>query len=307
MTEAVLDTDLRISWSRLRTHAECNRRSYLLRQGKSSPAKNVRDYFPGMVVDRLMRDWLDDPLRRPGQMRAGVTAMITRLQNVAAQEEDGVVRWRNPADRAEVVQFCADLVGRLEPILDEHIVPFPHEQAVRFKQPLVVPYLDGRPARIHLTGELDLLVRRPDGWVVWDLKGTRDNSYWRKVLGQLIFYDLYVSLAKGQRTARVGLIQPMCDQPVVDFEVSDDMRNTLLSRIASMALDVWRDAKDCTTTIGHCTRCVVKHARPKFGPDALSGPAGGSGQQIAQALRAEVSRAEVSRAEISRAAIGGTT
>ena len=53
-----------------------------------------------------------------------------------------------------------------------------------------------RPATVReilLVGEIDLLVFDREGRViVWDLKATKNNEYYRKVLGQLAFYALAV-------------------------------------------------------------------------------------------------------------------
>ena len=57
---------LRLSWSQLRTHDECNQKSFLMRSGKRSKVTDLRNFFHGMVVDRAMRDWLNNPMRTAG-------------------------------------------------------------------------------------------------------------------------------------------------------------------------------------------------------------------------------------------------
>ena len=256
-----------ISWSSLRTHMECKRKSALVRAGRSHKARDMRVFFHGMVVDRLMRDWLEDPQRLPGQMVARVDAAIERVAKDAIESEDGVVRWRHANDRKELRAFCTELVTRLEPILDRLITPHEFHSALRFREHLTVPYLDGTPTQIRITGEMDLLVHTAAGeWIVWDLKGTADDSYWRKVLGQLVFYDLAVALRHGERTSRVGLIQPMCTEPVKEFVLGDEQRNQLLVHIAGMATDIWRDDQTCKESTAGCGWCEVRHACPRFDP-----------------------------------------
>lgn len=263
-----------ISWSGLRAHLECTQRSALLRAGKRAPTQNLRNYFHGMVVDSVMRDWLDDPQRRPGTMPGRVEEYITRMSADAKTNGDGVVRWKHPGDRAELHEFCVELLHRLEPILTELVLPHRFVTAHRFAQPVAVPYLDGTPTTVILRGETDLLtVERPGRLTVWDLKGTRDDSYWRKVTGQLVFYDLAMLAATGQPTTRVGLIQPMCTQPVVHFTVTEDQRRQVWAAITRMATDIWRGEATCRTDTDRCFMCEVSHACPRYDTGSSFGAA----------------------------------
>ncbi len=280
-----------ISWSQLRAHDECKQKSALLRAGHRAAAQNIRGYFHGMVVDKVMRDWLADPYRRAGQMLERVDAYISECAQAAVDDGDGVVRWRHADDRAELTEFCRDLLTRLEPILDELVLPYEFDSAYRFRLPVTVPYLDGTPTTIFLRGEMDLRTREGDGWAVWDLKGTRDDSYWRKVLGQLVFYDLAVLADQGVGTRRVGLIQPMCRQPVLEWTLTAEHRNQMWAAILRMAGDIWVGEAACKATTDGCTFCEVRHACPRYRPVGktihLGGPtpAPASGQ-LSTALRA---------------------
>lgn len=258
---------IRISWSGLRAHADCRQKSYLIRSGKRSKAADLRLFFHGMVVDKAMVDWLLNPNRSAGDMKAAVDGLIDSVAQEAVDSGDGVVRWRHRGDRAELREFCIELVDKLEPILHERILPHPFEVRRRFTVPVTMPYLDGTPTTVLLTGEMDLLVQH-DGWVVWDLKGTRDNDYWRKVLGQLVFYDLATLALHGEPSRLTGLIQPMCNQPVVEFELNNDQRTVMWTRIQAMAEDIWRENNECKKTTGGCNWCEVKHACPRYQPDS---------------------------------------
>lgn len=275
---------VRVSWSMLRVHAECKQKSLLLRSGKRSSVQNTRNYFHGNLVDRAMRDWLADGDRRPGQMAARVDELMAALPAESAETGDGVVRWRTATDKAEVREFCHELLIRLEPILYRMVVPYEFESATRFKVPVTVPYLDGTPTTILLSGETDLIVRDP-GWVVLDLKGTRDDDYWRKVLGQLVFYDLYV-LARtgGQTTSRVGLIQPMCNEQVRQFAVTNQARNEMWARILRYVNDVWTTSAACKDGTSGCNYCEVKHACPRYQPLAGNVMSLGAGLRQAAGL-----------------------
>ena len=213
---------LKVSWSQLRNHEECHRKSYLLRSGKKAKVTNVRNFYHGSVVDQVMRDWLESPLRQPG----GMQKMVDRVMSEVADEAKGndqLIRWRNAQDKEDVRQFCLTLVERLEPILRERVLPFQHEVGKWFKVPIQLPDPYGVLREVTLIGEMDLLCY-DDGPIVWDLKGTADDQYWRKVLGQLTFYDIVITISSGQRTRKTGLIQPMCSEPVLEFVIDDAMR-----------------------------------------------------------------------------------
>jgi PD-(D/E)XK nuclease superfamily len=254
---------LSISWSSLRAHLECRQKAFLLRSGKRSPSGNIRQFFHGTVADRIMRTWLLDP--QPGAMPGMVRATMDEEETKARETGDGVVRWRTPTDRAEMEEFCVELVTRLEPLLDEHVLAYDYDTAVRFKAPIQVPYLDGRPAWINLSGEIDLITRDPGGnYRVWDLKATADDSYWRKTLGQLTFYDVCVQEMVGVPPVLSGLIQPMCKAPVLTFSFGEKERTQLLAAVARMASDIWqRDFRTKDGTSG-CSWCPVRHACERY-------------------------------------------
>ncbi len=257
-----------ISWSSLRAHEECKQRALLRRTGHSSPAKNIRSYFHGMVVDRIMRAWLTDPDHPAGGMRAMVDTIIETEALAAKTGGDGIVRWRHASDKDDVRRFCLDLCARLEPILRDLVLPYPFANGLRFAIPLTAPHPDGGTGTVKLTGELDLLVRTPPGAVIWDLKGTADNAYYRKVLGQLVFYDIAMTIQDGAYPVGAGFIQPMCDEPVMAVSITGEERAGLLSRIMRMADDMWREAAPCTSSTSQCGFCDVTHACARFQPIA---------------------------------------
>lgn len=273
---------IRLSWSQLRVHEECKMKSHLIRTGHRSPVKNVRNYFHGMVVDRVMRDWLASPDHAPGAMIAMVDAMVDEVEREAVEGGDGIVRWRNASDRTELRQFCVELVRRLEPILYEKVLPYPFESATRFDVLVNIPAPDWTPATIRLTGEMDLLVQN-NGWEIWDLKGTKDDGYYRKVIGQLIFYDLAILALHGEPSANVGLIQPMCTEPILAFSISDEDRRQLWSRIVRMAHDIWTSHRPCKDGSDGCQWCEVGHACPRYKPNGKTMTLGMALRQAAHA------------------------
>ena len=255
---------LRLSWSALRVHDECHMKSRLVRQGRKNPAADIRGYFHGTVVDRIMRDWLEDP--KPGEMLSMLETYIDKCEQEAKENEDGVVRWKHTNDRQQMTEFCAELLMRLEPILEELVIPFEYEPAKRFAVPYTIPYLDGSPTQIVLSGEIDLLTRNDGKWGLWDLKATKDDGYWRKTVAQLTFYDICIEAMFGNSPTDAGLIQPMCKERVLRVKIGEQERLELLARIVRMAQAMWRKDASLAPDSKVCHNCAVKHACPKFDP-----------------------------------------
>ena len=257
---------INVSWSALRTHEECRMKGRLMREGKRTPVTNLRNFYQGMVVDSVMQAWLADPNRQPGQMVAMVDDQIDKGAEDARVSGDGIVRWRHPGDRDEVRAFCIECVRRLEPLLVQHVTRHRFYAPFRFKVPIRMPDVDP-DLTINLTGEMDLLIDRQPGWVVLDLKGTGDDQYYRRVIGQLVFYDLAVLGLHGERTLHTGLIQPMCTEPWLRFDITEQMRRELWARIARMVAEIRADDLPCKEGTGGCSWCEVRHACPRYSPD----------------------------------------
>lgn len=266
MTERDPNAPIRISWSQLRTHSECKQKSYLQRTGHRSPTADKRNMFPGTVVDRVMRDWLNLENPEPHLMPSMVESILQREETESIENGDGIVKWRDQSDKTRVLKWCIELVKRLEPCLNALVLPYPYEPAKRFVSPLWLPYMDGTPKEVHLIGEIDLLVGEAlPRYAVWDLKATEDNSYWRKTLGQLVFYDLAVqTMFETEPCTRTGLIQPMCKEPVLYFDFGEDEYRQMWGRIHRYALDVWRNNETPKESTAGCSWCDVYHACRKY-------------------------------------------
>jgi len=268
-TEDTKPQPFRVSWSSLQAWEMCKQRGWLLSQRKSSPVKDSRNFFHGTVVDRIMRNWLDDP--QPGVMPKMVDDYMESCEQEALETGDGVVKWKHRTDKADLREFCVTLTKKLEPILYKLVVPFDYEPAKRFKIPMTLPGINNEPTEIFLTGEFDLLVRENSHFNVWDLKATADNNYWKKTLGQLVFYDLAVYAMMGESPVRSGLIQPMCDQEVLEFSFTNDDRRAMLARIMTMLRAVWTEDHSPKADSVGCSWCSVRHACEKYKKPNLVG------------------------------------
>lgn len=260
---------IRISWSSLRTHAECKQRSYLARRHNLATIDNKRNFLPGSVTDRVVRKWLNgDPEHNRGIMPDMVDDEIDSSKAELVEKGEGVVRWRDPGDRARVKEECIEAVTKIEPDLMKYVVPFDYWADHHFETKLQLTHPRGESGTVVLNGYMDILVRdAASRWAVWDVKHTRDDDYWRKTVGQLGFYDLSVELDHGQPTAITGLLQPLCKQRVKPYFPSAESRAQLLARIHAMALDIWNDVRTpITGKPGECSWCPTKHACEKFQP-----------------------------------------
>jgi PD-(D/E)XK nuclease superfamily len=260
---------IKVSWSRLRDHMECHQKAALKEQRKKAASTDIRNFFPGTVVDICMRRWLDQDSPQVGEMTAMLDQVLVDAEREAQETGDGIVRWRHLGDRDEVRASCRELLERLEPILVELALDesLDYVPARRFRAPLVVPYLDGSPQHIWIVGEMDLFTQtraQPCQYRVWDLKNTRNKDYWRKVTGQLLFYDLATFCLHRSWTVECGLIQPLCPEPVLRFRFTEQHRRELWSAVARYATDVWRKDDAPKLTTEGCDWCEVKHACIRF-------------------------------------------
>ena len=258
---------VRISWSGLRTHEECKQRGYLTRTGKKATLDNQRNFFPGNVTDRTVRRWLEEaPADNIGRMPSMVSEVIEQ-QYAEVKEQGGVMRWRDKDDRQRVLEDCTEAVTKIEPLLLKYVVPFEYKPDFKFQAPLALPHPNGGTETVLLIGFMDIIVRDNHGrYWVWDVKHTRDGSYWRKTIAQLGFYDLAVELMFGQPMIRGGLMQPLIKKSIVPYTPSADSRTQLSTRIAGMARDIWLDDKSPRQDNELCDWCAVKHACSKFQP-----------------------------------------
>jgi hypothetical protein len=263
-------TPLRLSWSRLRLHSECPAKGSLVAAHRKSPVTDYRNFFPGTVADRCMRGWLRQEHPARGWMAAQVDTVMAAEEEASQGSGDGVVRWRHLADKAEVRELCVEAVRQLEGDLwsllrmgEPPAGQWGWDPAPRFEVPVTIPHPAGRRERIFLTGEIDLLALTLGGAIqVWDLKTTRDDQYWRKTMGQLVFYEIAVWCMKGQWPERSGLLQPLCAETMPSWEFTMDHRTQMLHRIVSTAGDIWAGRLDPKPSPSMCPRCEVRHACP---------------------------------------------
>ena len=69
----------------------------------------------------------------------------------------------------------------------------------------------------------------------------------------------------------VLVLQPLCDDRVKKFVITEEKRVSLLQRIENMAFDIMNDEKEPRVDSQFCYNCSVKHACEKFKPVMTNG------------------------------------
>jgi PD-(D/E)XK nuclease superfamily len=257
----VTDTRTKISWSSLQRFEACHQKYYLISEGKSLPGRDVRNFLAGNIVDSAQKAWLDNPV---GNIVDTIDYHMDKA--IAKAEEKDTIKWRNKNDKAGILSFCKEVAVDLQPILEARVLPYDYEPGKWFQVPVKIknPITD-QVEEIVLRGEFDLLVKEKDNrFVVWDLKTTKDNDYWKKTLGQLVFYDLVIMAMFNEYPKKTGLIQPACDEQVKEFYFEDSHRAEMWGRINSMMNSVWKGEFDPKQDNVGCSFCEVAHACSKY-------------------------------------------
>lgn len=259
---------IRLSWSQLRNAQECKQKRYLAVSGARKQARDQRLFLPGNVTDRVVRNWLkNDPNNHKGEMPDMVSAMVNEVREEILEKGERIAWKRDIEDRKNIEKDCIEAVTKIEPALLKYVTPFEYEADFRFDAPLILPRRDGTKELINLIGFMDILVRDDQGRMhVFDVKHTKDSSYWRKTIGQLTFYDLATQLIFKQKTHTTGLFQPLCPKPIYPYQVTDQLRSEMYQRIVKVTNDIWNNDNTPNKDNKFCGNCEMRNACPKFAP-----------------------------------------
>jgi hypothetical protein len=258
---------LSVSWSRLKTWEHCKQKAWLQGNGFKNPTANTRVFFRGTVTDRVLRTWLQDENRQVNQMSGMVEEYIELCQQEQKDQGTGIVRWNSPTDKQESIVWCQDLLTKIEPIVQDLVVPYlPDVYADKhLRAQVTIPGLDGEPRDIMMIGILDILIDSPDFLAVYDLKATADESYWKKTIMQLVFYSIMLESSGYRAPDATALIQPMCKEQIKHIEITDQHKMALMQKVVSYAHSVWaEDFAPKESDAGCLNWCEVAHACVKF-------------------------------------------
>lgn len=264
---------VRVSWTSLRRHEECRQSAKLVREGKRQKSRDVRNFFPGRVTDRVVRDWLreTDEFREKNSMVDLVEPIVQRELNELPGEEL-TVSWKSETDKDEVITACKEAVGLIEPALRKYVLPYEWTVDFGFRTPVLMRNPWDQFDTVLLNGFMDILVRDPatDTWRIYDVKHTADASYWRNSFGQLVFYAYENYVRTGKIPVEVGFFQPLVGERVKRFAITEQHVNALATRVQAMAYEVWAGEDQPRTDAKFCQYCDVKHACVKFKPVVAS-------------------------------------
>lgn len=256
--------ELTISWSKLRTWMNCKQHAFLTGKVKN-PSQDVRVFFRGTVTDKILCNWLREESPEPGVMASRVDEYMELCERNHIEQGTGVVRWKSTKDKGEMSEWCKRLLVKVEPLMYKLVIPYSRETDFRFKAPITIPGIDGSPRIIYLIGAMDILVDHLyDDFAIYDLKATENESYWRKTIMQLVFYDLGLNALKGVYPTRTALIQPMCTEQVLNLKITDEHRLQLVTKIIDYAHSVWREDFSPKADDAGCSWCPVKPGCSKF-------------------------------------------
>jgi hypothetical protein len=262
---------LSVSWSKLKTWEHCKQKAWLQGNGFKSPTANTRVFFRGTVTDRILRTWLQDENRQPDQMAGMVSEYVDLCEQEHKDQGTGIVRWKSPTDKQESIEWCRDLLVKIEPLVNEMVVPhLPHVYADKhLRGKVTIPDLEGNPKDIMMIGILDILIDSPDFLAVYDLKATSDESYWKKTIMQLVFYSIMMEAAGYRTPDATALIQPMCKEQIKPIYITEQHKIALMQKIVAYAHSVWAaDFAPKESDAGCLSWCEVAHACVKFKKNA---------------------------------------
>lgn len=261
---------IRISWSGLKRWELCRQKHLRVMQGRSKDEADARIYLPGTVADLVMRRWLEG-IPEPGQM---VEMVDTIFDQVVSDPEESRIKWRgHPGkDRELVREQVRATVTKLEPILLKLVVPYRYQPEMSFETTIGVPWTDNQLLGVQLIGRIDIVVQDDaDQFHLYDLKATEDEQYYRKILGQPVFYDIAFGNWIGDQSQpkTFGLIFPKLKEQLVLVSIKEDDRRFMLSRVVKMAHGVWREEYAPKPDNEGCDRCEVQHVCDKFSLDLV--------------------------------------
>lgn len=247
---------------------ECHQKAYLQSKGIKSPAQNLKMFHKGTTVDRILRDWLKESSPQLGVMASRVEQYMNLVEQEYVEQGAGVVRWEHYTERDNSISWCKKLLTRVEPLMQELVLPYECTPDFRFKTPIMIPNLEGVPTKVNLIGAIDIVVKETeDRYAVYDLKATENATYWKKTIMQLVFYSLAMYSITGYYPVKNALIQPMCKDQVLSLRITEEHILSLVNKITEYAHSVWRQDFSPKESDTGCDWCPVKFACSKFARD----------------------------------------
>lgn len=227
-----------------------------------------RNFLPGNVTDNSMRRWLES--ENPKETSLVPYGKI--LLDEYAEKQKDEIRWKGSKEKdlRKITQDVEEALSVLEPWLRENVLPYPYEPEARGTARMLVADLDGTLRCVDLFYAVDVAVRLPTGFKLYDLKTTRNENYVAgKTLGQLTFYQLaWMVKFKLRQDEFEGLafITPLTSNLITEVIPEAAEIQKMASRIMKYAQSAWNNISPTKPEIdSDCHyRCEVKNSCPLF-------------------------------------------
>lgn len=269
MTDTCEIKPLKISWTQLLRFEDCPQSAKLMRDGsREKGIVNQRSFLGGNCTDNAMRRWLesDDPESTP------LPPLGRQLLEEYINKQGDQIQWKGSkaADVKRVLTDIEEALTVLEPWLRENILPYPYEPEARGTSRMLVADIDGTLRCVDLFYAVDIAVKRPEGFRLYDLKTTRNERYVQgKTLGQLTFYKLAWMVKyklKQEEFDGLAFITPLTNNLITEVYPESREVQVMANRIMRYAQAAWNDIAPTKPTIdSSCTyRCEVRNSCPLF-------------------------------------------
>jgi len=269
MTDDCKPKPLRISWTQLLRFEDCARSAQLMREGnREKGIVDQRNFLGGNCTDNAMRRWLEsDNPEKTSPVPLGKTLLAEYIEKQGDQ-----IRWKGSKaqDVKKVLVDIEEALTTLEPWLRENVLPYPYEPEARGTARMLVADVDGTLRCVDLFYAVDIAVKRPEGFKLYDLKTTRNDKYVEgKTLGQLTYYKLAWMVKfrlEPDDFAGLAFITPLTKNFLTEVYPENREIQVIANRIMRYAQAAWNGIAPTKTQVdSSCQyRCEVRNSCPLY-------------------------------------------
>lgn len=234
---------LRLSWTMLTRLEGCVKQAKLFSEGKRDKSlRQSKNFLRGTALDLAQRAWLEHPDPASVHIRDFV------IDKFEAQEaEDGdTLKWKNTEERESFIQDVLKGADALEPWLLENVIPYEYQPEARGTVTLKMLDFNGVKRTVEMFYAMDIVVKKPEGWWLIDLKTTKNKYYVQgKTLGQLTYYSLAWAIVSGIPVTEIHKASFIT--PLVEGKFETEVKPTqedfavMLQRIQKYAWIFWNE------------------------------------------------------------------
>lgn len=233
---------LRLSWTQLTRLENCVRQGKLFSEGKRDESlKQSKNFWAGNVTDFSMRAWLEHPDPTSVHIKDFLPEKIEQ-QN---KEDSKSLKWSKEEQQNAIDKVYA-AADALEPWLLENVIPYEYQPEARGTVTLKMLDFNGVKRTVEMFYAMDIVVKKPKGWWLIDLKTTKNKYYVQgKTLGQLTYYSLAWAIVLGIPVTEIHKASFIT--PLVEGKFETEVKPTqedfavMLQRIQKYAWIFWNE------------------------------------------------------------------